>query len=34
VAVLMQKVKMHEDEGDRLRADIVTYESRVAELEK
>ena len=25
---------MHEDEGDRLRADIVEYEQRVAELEK
>jgi len=33
-AVLLQKVKMHEDEGDRLRADIATYEVRVAELEK
>jgi len=33
-SVLRQKVMMHENEGDRLRADIALYEERVVELER
>ena len=34
LSAMRQKLRMHEDEGDRLRIDIAAYEQRVAELER